>query len=138
MQRLRGNAVVEVRDQLCLGCRTMLPPQNYVEVMRNDEIRSCPHCNRILHYKRLEAVVAPAEERSGSSHALTIRREVGYRRLRAGWYEVDGTPTDCVNIGLTRLSHGRVSLVASGINAGLNLGDDVSYSGTVAERQRYL
>ncbi len=62
VQKLRGNAVVEVRDQLCLGCRTMLPPQNYVEVMRNDEIRTCPHCNRILHYKRIAAVAAASPE----------------------------------------------------------------------------
>jgi len=60
VQRLRGDAVAEVREQLCLGCRTMLPPQNYVEVMRNDAVRTCPHCNRILFHKKLDAVPAAA------------------------------------------------------------------------------
>jgi len=60
VQKLRGDAVVEVRDQLCLGCRTMLPPQNFVEVMRNDAVRSCPHCNRILFHKKMDAVPAAA------------------------------------------------------------------------------
>jgi 5'-nucleotidase len=77
-------------------------------------------------------VVAPDRERSGSSHALTVTREVRYRRLHPGWYEVDGTPTDCVNVGLMRLARRPVALVASGINAGLNIGDHVTYSGTVA------
>ena len=47
-------------------------------------------------------------------------------------YEVDGTPTDCVNIAITQLYRGRPDLVVSGINKGYNLGDDVTYSGTVS------
>ena len=45
---------------------------------------------------------------------------------------MDGTPTDCVNIALTQLFDGRLDLVVSGINKGYNIGDDVTYSGTVA------
>jgi 5'-nucleotidase len=53
-------------------------------------------------------------------------------RLAPGVYEVDGTPTDCVNIALTQLFDGRLDFVVSGINKGYNIGDDVTYSGTVA------
>ena len=56
-------------------------------------------------------------------------------RLRDRVYEVDGTPTDCVNIAITQLygpSSGTPDLVVSGINKGYNLGDDVTYSGTVS------
>ena len=49
-----------------------------------------------------------------------------------GVYEVDGTPTDCVNIAITQIFKGQPDLVVSGINKGYNLGDDVTYSGTVA------
>ena len=54
-------------------------------------------------------------------------------RLGEGVYEVDGTPTDCVNIAITQIyTSGSPDLVVSGINKGYNLGDDVTYSGTVA------
>ncbi len=57
--KLRGSAVVEVRDEFCLGCSTKVTPQNFMEVMRNDRINNCPHCQRILYYQRSEA--RPAE-----------------------------------------------------------------------------
>ncbi|MBA3297312.1 MAG: 5'/3'-nucleotidase SurE, partial [Acidobacteria bacterium] len=53
-------------------------------------------------------------------------------QLRDGVYEVDGTPTDCVNVAFTQLYDTPADLVVSGINKGYNLGDDVTYSGTVA------
>jgi 5'-nucleotidase len=53
-------------------------------------------------------------------------------KLREGVYEVDGTPTDCVNIALTQLYATPPDLIVSGINKGYNLGDDVTYSGTVS------
>ena len=78
-------------------------------------------------------VVAPHLEASAIGHALTLRRPL---RLepdpRDGVYEVDGTPTDCVNIAVTQLYKGAPDLVVSGINKGYNLGDDVTYSGTVS------
>ena len=52
--RLRGSAVAEVRDEFCLGCSTKVTPQNFMEVMRNDRIHHCPHCQRILYYQRPE------------------------------------------------------------------------------------
>lgn len=59
IQKLRGTlVVVEARDEFCLGCRTKLPPQQFMEAMSNSSLKSCPHCHRILYYVRPE--VAPA------------------------------------------------------------------------------
>ena len=80
-------------------------------------------------------VVGPQTEASAIGHALTLRRPLRMDLLEEGVYEVDGTPTDCVNIAITRLYKTRGAmpdLVVSGINKGYNLGDDVTYSGTVA------
>src|SRR5829696_8439246 len=77
-------------------------------------------------------VVAPHIEASAIGHALTLRRPLRMERLRESVYEVDGTPTDCVNIGITKLYGARPDLIVSGINKGYNLGDDVTYSGTVS------
>ncbi len=77
-------------------------------------------------------VVAPHIEASAIGHALTLRRPLRMEQLRDGVYEVDGTPTDCVNIAITKLFSSLPDLVVSGINKGYNLGDDVTYSGTVS------
>jgi 5'-nucleotidase len=77
-------------------------------------------------------IVAPHIEASAIGHALTLRRPLRMERLRERVYEVDGTPTDCVNIAITQIYKGRPDLVVSGINKGYNLGDDVTYSGTVS------
>lgn len=78
-------------------------------------------------------VVAPTEEASAIGHALTLRRPLRIEHIRNNVYGVDGTPTDCVNIAITQLFDGRLpDMVVSGINKGWNLGDDVTYSGTVA------
>src|SRR5712671_5896932 len=77
-------------------------------------------------------VVAPHIEASAIGHALTLRRPLRMEQLREGVYEVDGTPTDCVNIAVTKLFASLPDLVVSGINKGYNLGDDVTYSGTVS------
>ena len=77
-------------------------------------------------------VVAPHVEASAIGHALTLRRPLRMEQIGEALYEVDGTPTDCVNIALTQLFEGRLDLVVSGINKGYNIGDDVTYSGTVA------
>ena len=77
-------------------------------------------------------VVAPHIEASAIGHALTLRRPLRLERLRESVYEIDGTPTDCVNIGITKLFGSMPDLVVSGINKGYNLGDDVTYSGTVS------
>ena len=77
-------------------------------------------------------IVAPHLEASAIGHALTLRRPLRMEHLRDRVYEVDGTPTDCVNIAFTQIFGGAPDLVVSGINKGFNLGDDVTYSGTVA------
>jgi 5'-nucleotidase len=78
-------------------------------------------------------VVAPEREQSGAGHSLTTRRPLRLREIGARRYVVDGTPTDCVLLALKRLLRGRLpSLVLSGINAGTNIAEDVTYSGTVA------
>jgi 5'-nucleotidase len=78
-------------------------------------------------------VVAPDREQSASSHALTLQRPLRIDRRGENRYAVDGTPTDCVFLGVNQvLREKRPDLVISGINRGGNLGDDLTYSGTVA------
>ncbi len=78
-------------------------------------------------------VVAPETEQSATSHSLTLRRPLRIRHVSEKRYAVDGTPTDAVLLGVTKLMTGtRPDLVISGINRGGNLGEDVTYSGTVA------
>jgi 5'-nucleotidase len=77
-------------------------------------------------------VVAPDRERSAAGHALTLAHPLRATRVATDWYSVDGTPTDCVALAVMELLPRRPALVAAGINHGANLGDDVTYSGTVA------
>ena len=77
-------------------------------------------------------VVAPLHEASAVGHSLTLRRPLRLEQFGERTYAVDGTPTDCVNIGITTVLKGMPALVVSGINKGWNLGDDVTYSGTVS------
>jgi 5'-nucleotidase len=77
-------------------------------------------------------IVAPIQEASAIGHALTLRRPLRVDKIEPGVFAVDGTPTDCVNIAITHVLKGKPDLVVSGINKGWNLGDDVTYSGTVA------
>jgi len=77
-------------------------------------------------------IVAPDRERSAVGHALTLHHPLRAERIAASIFAVDGTPTDCVNLGIHSLLPSRPDIVVSGINRGANLGDDVTYSGTVA------
>lgn len=77
-------------------------------------------------------IVAPQLEASAIGHALTLRRPLRLEKLGERIYMVDGTPTDCVNIAVTKVLNAKPDLVLSGINKGYNLGDDVTYSGTVS------
>lgn len=78
-------------------------------------------------------VVAPEAEQSAAGHSLTIRRPLRVRQLSRRRFAVDGTPTDAVLLGINHVMRGRKpDLVLSGINRGANLGEDVTYSGTVA------
>jgi 5'-nucleotidase len=78
-------------------------------------------------------VVAPEAEQSAAGHSLTIRRPLRVRQLSRRRFAVDGTPTDAVLLGINHVMKGRKpDLVLSGVNRGANLGEDVTYSGTVA------
>ena len=78
--------------------------------------------------------VAPASEMSGASHSLTLSRPLRIRHIDRRHWTVDGTPTDCVTLALHRIlpDEERPDICVSGFNHGGNLGDDASYSGTVA------
>jgi 5'-nucleotidase len=77
-------------------------------------------------------VVAPIQEASAIGHALTLRRPLRIDVIGPDVYAVDGTPTDCVNLAITHVLKAKPDLIVSGINKGWNLGDDVTYSGTVS------
>ncbi len=77
-------------------------------------------------------VVAPDREQSAVGHALTLHRPLRVDRLGERRFAVNGTPSDCVNLGVLGLLPEPPVLVVSGINHGSNLGDDVTYSGTVS------
>jgi 5'-nucleotidase len=80
-------------------------------------------------------VVAPENEQSASSHALSLHRPLRLRTVETGVFALDGTPADCVYVALhagTRMLPRKPDLVVSGINHGMNLGQDAFYSGTIA------
>jgi 5'-nucleotidase len=78
-------------------------------------------------------VVAPAHEMSAASHSLTLTRPLRVEKIDDRHFSIDGTPTDCVTLAMNHiLKDSPPDIVVSGINKGGNLGDDVSYSGTVA------
>jgi 5'-nucleotidase len=77
-------------------------------------------------------VIAPIQDMSGASSALTLDRPLHPTTMPNGFIGVNGTPTDCVHLGLNGLLEEVPDMVVSGINMGANLGDDVLYSGTVA------
>jgi 5'-nucleotidase len=77
-------------------------------------------------------VLAPEREQSACGHALTLHRPLRVEPVRERWFSVNGTPSDCVNLGVLGFLPERPVLIASGVNHGTNVGDDVTYSGTVS------
>lgn len=77
-------------------------------------------------------VVAPNQQRSASSHSVTLHRPLRINRIAADTYATDGTPTDCIMLGVHEILKQKPDLIVSGINHGANLGDDIHYSGTVS------
>ena len=77
-------------------------------------------------------IVAPDRNRSAVGHALTLDQPLRAEEIKPDIYAVDGTPTDCVNLGIHGLLKEHPQLVVSGINRGSNVGDDITYSGTVS------
>ncbi len=80
-------------------------------------------------------VVAPEQEQSGAGHSLTLHLPVRVRKIEAKRFAISGTPTDCVLLALKEIipaSKKTKTLVLSGVNHGSNVGDDITYSGTIA------
>ena len=97
---------------------------------RSDGIHALAHALRALGDV---TIVAPVEEASAIGHALTLRHPLRLEVVSDHVFAVDGTPTDCVNVAITQVFKGALpDLIVSGINKGWNLGDDITYSGTVA------
>ncbi|MBI5560502.1 MAG: 5'/3'-nucleotidase SurE [Deltaproteobacteria bacterium] len=76
--------------------------------------------------------VAPDREQSAASHSLTLHRPLRVEKIALREYAVDGTPTDCVTLAINKILPQRPTIIVSGINKGGNLGEDISYSGTVS------
>lgn len=91
---------------------------------------------KLIPYAKKIVVVAPKEERSANSHALTIKTGLKLEKLDDIYegvttYSLDGTPSDCVVFALNYLNLD-IDVVISGVNKGYNVGDDIIYSGTIA------
>lgn len=82
------------------------------------------------HY--IVQIIAPDRNKSGTSNALTLNKPLRINKFKNGDISVQGTPSDCVYLGINKLIKPNPEIVISGINCGPNLGDDVIYSGTVA------
>jgi 5'-nucleotidase len=114
-------------------------PERPLILLSNDDGYTSPgidHMRRALLATGAEVVVlAPETEQSASSHALSLRRPLRLHTMGPGIFALDGTPADCVYVALhagTRVLPRRPDVVVSGINHGMNLGQDAFYSGTVA------
>ena len=103
-------------------------------VSNDDGIRARGLLVLMRRLKELGRVVAvvPQQQQSASSHSITLHRPLRMEKLGRDVYGVDGTPTDCIMLGIHEILHTRPNLIVSGINHGANLGDDVHYSGTVS------
>ncbi len=105
-------------------------------LLTNDDGYSSDGIN--LLYKALSRshdvmIVAPDREQSASSHSLTLERPLRVHKINDHTYATDGTPTDCVMLAVHMLyKKNPVDMIISGINHGANMGDDITYSGTVA------
>jgi len=77
-------------------------------------------------------VVAPETDQSGLAHSLTLNEPLRLRKISDKRFALKGTPTDCVIMGVRELMSEPPDLILSGVNSGQNIGDDITYSGTVA------
>jgi 5'-nucleotidase len=106
----------------------------HILLTNDDGIRAEGLCRLREAVSRLGkvTVVAPERQQSGSSHALTLSDPLRISRIDQDTIAVDGTPTDCVLLAMRGLLATNPDILISGVNHGPNLGDDVTYSGTVA------
>jgi 5'-nucleotidase len=105
-------------------------------LLTNDDGINAPGLNVLERIARKFSddiwICAPAEEQSGAGHSLTLTRPVRLHKHAERRYSVSGTPTDAVTMALKKLLPAPPDLILSGVNRGANLGDDVTYSGTVS------
>jgi len=105
-------------------------------LLTNDDGINAPGLNVLERIARRFSddvwICAPAEEQSGAGHSLTLTQPVRLRQHAERRFSVTGTPTDAVTIGLRKVLPAPPDLILSGVNRGANLGDDVTYSGTVS------
>jgi len=105
-------------------------------LLTNDDGINAPGLNVLERIARRLSddvwICAPAEEQSGAGHSLTLNRPVRLQQHAERRFSVTGTPTDSITIGLRKVLPGAPDLILSGVNRGANLGDDVTYSGTVS------
>jgi 5'/3'-nucleotidase len=103
-------------------------------ISNDDGIRSEGILELASALKRIGTVyvVAPDRERSAASHSLTLHRPLRVEEVAPRMFAVDGTPTDCISLAVNGILPERPDIVVSGINKGGNLGEDVTYSGTVS------
>lgn len=129
---LKGKGKLAPSIEACYFDKILIMP--IILVTNDDGIHSLGLIALVRAMKELGEVyiVAPDRERSAVSHSLTLHRPLKVEKLREGVYSIDGTPTDCVILGVSKLLPERPSLIASGINRGGNLGGDITYSGTVS------
>jgi 5'-nucleotidase len=106
-----------------------------VILVTNDDGVNSPGLFALFHAMREIGdayIIAPDRERSAVSHSLTMHRPLKVEELKEHVYSINGTPTDCVAIAVSKILPERPLFVVSGINKGGNLGDDITYSGTVS------
>lgn len=110
------------------------PKQTHLLLTNDDGIgaEGLSHLRQAVSGLGQITIVAPERQQSGSSHALTLSDPLRINRIDDHTIAVDGTPTDCVLLAMRGLLENRPDLLISGINHGPNLGDDITYSGTVA------
>ncbi|MFC3173850.1 5'/3'-nucleotidase SurE [Novosphingobium bradum] len=105
-------------------------------LLTNDDGINAPGLNVLERIARQFSddvwICAPSEEQSGAGHSLTLNRPVRLTEHAPRRFSVSGTPTDSVTMGLRKVLPGPPDLILSGVNRGANLGDDVTYSGTVS------
>lgn len=104
-------------------------------LLTNDDGASAPGLEALqtaLQGIGTPVIVAPDRDNSAVSHSLTMKRPLRVQQVEDNAFMVDGTPADCVTLGVAKILPGRPDLIVSGINPGENIGDDVNYSGTVS------
>ena len=104
-------------------------------LLTNDDGINAPGLNvlyEVLKQDHEIFVVAPEYDMSGTSHGITVYQPLMVKKIKKGWYSIEGRPADCVKLAVLELIKKPLDIIISGINPGVNVGMNVHYSGTVA------